>query len=313
MPEPEYTWLPREDLLTFEELARVVRIFVSLGVDRVRLTGGEPLLRRDLPSLVLRLASEPGLRDLAMTTNGVHLAAHARALREAGLSRITVSLDTLRPDTFVRLTRVDRHAAVLQGIEAGADVFGGLKIDTVALNGVNDQELIPLIEYGQRVRGEVRFIEYMDVGGATRWAADAVIARREILRRLEAHYGPIASIPAIGADASAPAARYRLPDGTVFGIIASTTEPFCARCDRGRLTADGIFYLCLYATRGTDLRAPLRAGASDDELRGLIRSTWTARVDRGAEDRAALADRRAFVSLAALKRDAHLEMHTKGG
>jgi GTP 3',8-cyclase len=312
MPEPEYTWLPREDLLTFEELTRVVDVFVSLGVDRVRLTGGEPLLRRDLPTLVSRLSAQPGLRDLAITTNGVHLAAHARALKDAGLSRVTVSLDTLRPDRFIQLTRMDQHAAVLEGIHAASEVFGELKLDTVVLGGTNDDELIPLIEFGRRVNGEVRFIEYMDVGGATHWSAKAVVTRREILDRLERHYGPIAPY---GEITSAPADRYQLPDGTIFGIIASTTEPFCARCDRSRLTADGLFYLCLYATRGTDIRQPLRAGASDDELRELIRRTWTARTDRGAEQRATLSlpDRRSFVSLAALKRDAHLEMHTKGG
>ena len=310
MPEPEYVWLPRQDLLTFEELTRVVDIFVSLGVDRVRLTGGEPLLRRDLARLVRHLAAQPGLADLAMTTNGVHLAAHAAALKEAGLSRITVSLDTLRPDTFTRLTRFDQLPAVLQGIEAASATFGRLKIDTVVLRGVNDDEILPLIEYGRRVNGEVRFIEYMDVGGATNWTFADVVTRREILDRLAVHYGPIEPI---GDVSSAPADRYRLPDGTIFGIIASTTEPFCARCDRSRLTADGMFYLCLYATHGTDLRGPLRAGASDDDLRDLIRRTWTTRTDRGAENRLTLSERRTFVSLAALKRDAHLEMHTKGG
>lgn len=310
MPEPEYVWLPRENLLTFEELTRVVEVFVSLGVDRLRLTGGEPLLRRDLPALVRRLAAQPGLNDLAMTTNGVHLAAHARALKEAGLSRITVSLDTLRPETFTRLTRFDQLPAVLEGIEAASAEFGQLKLDTVVLRGVNDDEIVALIEYGRRVRAEVRFIEYMDVGGATNWTFSDVVTRREILDRLAAHYGPIETISEVS---SAPADRYRLPDGTTFGIIASTTEPFCARCDRSRLTADGIFYLCLYATRGTDLRGPLRAGASDDDLRDLIRRTWTARTDRGAEDRLTLPERRTFVSVAALKREPHLEMHTKGG
>jgi GTP 3',8-cyclase len=310
MPELEYTWLPREDLLTFEELARVAELFVSLGVDRIRLTGGEPLLRRDLPSLVGRLAVLPGLADLAMTTNGVHLAAHAWALKDAGLTRVTVSLDTLRPETFARLTRVDQHAAVLDGIHAAARIFGALKLDTVVLRGINDEEIVPLVEFSRRVGAEIRFIEYMDVAGATNWSREGVVTRHDILRRLSLHYGPI---DPIGEVSSAPAERYRLPDGTIFGVIASTSEPFCARCDRGRLTADGLFYLCLYATRGMDLRRPLRAGASDDDLRELIRSIWTARRDRGAEDRLTLADRQAFISRAALKRDAHLEMHTKGG
>jgi GTP 3',8-cyclase len=310
MPEAEYAWLPREDLLTFEELTRVVSVFVSLGVDRVRLTGGEPLLRRDLPTLVQELSALPGIADLAMTSNGVQLARHARALKDAGLSRMTVSLDTLRPDTFQKLTRSDQHAAVLDGIAAASDTFGGLKLDTVILRGINDDEIAALIDYGRRVHAEVRFIEYMDVGGATRWSPDAVVTRREMLQRLEDVFGPIEPIREIS---SAPADRYRLTDGNIFGIIASTTEPFCARCDRSRLTADGMFYLCLYATRGTDLRGPLRAGASDEDLRHLIRHTWVSREDRGAEQRLALPDRRTFISLATLKRDAHLEMHTKGG
>jgi cyclic pyranopterin phosphate synthase len=226
------------------------------------------------------------------------------------LTRVTVSLDTLRPETFARLTRVDQHAAVLDGIHAAARIFGALKLDTVVLRGINDEEIVPLVEFSRRVGAEIRFIEYMDVAGATNWSREGVVTRHDILRRLSLHYGPI---DPIGEVSSAPAERYRLPDGTIFGVIASTSEPFCARCDRSRLTADGLFYLCLYATRGMDLRRPLRAGASDDDLRELIRSIWTARRDRGAEDRLTLADRQAFISRAALKRDAHLEMHTKGG
>ncbi len=311
MPEEEYTWLPRNDMLTFEEMALLVDAFADLGVDKVRLTGGEPLLRRDLDRLVRLLAGNPRLRDLAMTTNGVLLAEQAGALRAAGLHRVTVSLDTLREDRFKALTRRDTHARVLEGIEAvGRSGWSGLKLDTVVMRGVNDDELADLIEYAGRVSAEVRFIEYMDVGGATNWSMDRVVSRAEMLKRLEPRYGPIAPIV---EETSAPADRFRLPDGRVFGIISSTTEPFCRSCDRSRLTADGMWYLCLYATRGMDLRDPLRAGVSRDELLTLIRTRWQGRSDRGAEERLAMPERRPLVQIGELKRDPHLEMHTRGG
>jgi cyclic pyranopterin phosphate synthase len=312
MPEADYVWLPREHLLTFEEISRIVDISLGLGVDRVRLTGGEPLLRRDLPVLIEQLArkSRSGLKDLALTTNGVLLTAQAEALKQAGLHRITVSLDTLRPDTFKQLTRFDHHAAVLDGIRTAARVFGTLKLDAVIIRGTNEDEIIPLIEFGREVNAEVRFIEYMDVGGATRWSPSAVFTRADMLAALSARYGPIAPIV---ETSTAPADRYRLPDGTIFGIISSTTAPFCETCDRSRLTADGMFYTCLYATGGVDLRGPLRSGASDDDMRAILRGIWTSRVDRGAEERLAMVDRTAFITTDALRRDAHLEMHTKGG
>jgi cyclic pyranopterin phosphate synthase len=311
MPEEEYLWLPRDDMLTFEEMGRLVDVFADLGVDKVRLTGGEPLLRRDLDRLVRLLAANPRIRDLAMTTNGVLLAEQAPALRAAGLHRVTVSLDTLRPDRFRALTRRDSYARVLDGIAAVRRAgWPDLKLDTVVMRGVNDDELVDLIEYGATVSAEVRFIEYMDVGGATNWSMDRVVPRGEMLARLAARYGPIEPIV---EETSAPADRFRLPDGRVFGIISSTTEPFCRKCDRSRLTADGLWYLCLYATRGTDLRQPLRAGASREELVALIRTTWQGRRDRGAEERLALPDRRPLVQIGELKRDPHLEMHTRGG
>ena len=311
MPEDDYVWLPREDVLHFEETSALVDVFLSLGVDKIRLTGGEPLLRRDLPSLVRMIAAKPGLNDLALTTNGVLLADQVDALKSAGLGRITVSLDTLHPDRFIRLTRFDQLDAVHAGIAAARRAFGRLKIDTVVIRGVNDDELVPLIEYGRSVNGEIRFIEYMDVGGASRWSPDRVVSRQDMLDALARHYGVIAPIAEPG---SAPAERFALGDGTTFGIIASTTAPFCSTCDRSRLTADGMWYLCLYATRGLDLRAPLRAGASSGELGALIAGGWRARDDRGAEDRLALGDQRAFVPVQdLLRKDPHLEMHTRGG
>jgi cyclic pyranopterin phosphate synthase len=314
MPEEEYTWLRRADLLTFEEIQRLVEVFTELGVDKVRLTGGEPLLRRGVPDLVRLLAAVPAVRDLAMTTNGVLLGDQAATLRAAGLHRVTVSLDTLRPERFRALTRRDEHAAVLRGIEAvRAAGFSGLKLDTVVIRGVNEDELVDLVEFGRRVDAEVRFIEYMDVGGATHWSREQVVSRAEMLERLADRYGPIEPIR---EESSAPAERFRLPDGTTFGIIASTTAPFCRTCDRSRLTADGTWYLCLYAQRGVDLRTPLRDGASRDELRALIASVWTRRRDRGAEERKeleAIGHRGVLVQIEGLRQDPHLEMHTRGG
>jgi cyclic pyranopterin phosphate synthase len=311
MPEADYAWLPRQSLLAFEEIAAVVDAFTSVGVERVRLTGGEPLLRRDLPELIALLAARSAIRDLALTTNGVLLAPRAAALRAAGLQRITISLDTLDRDRFRRLARFDELHAVLAGIDAAAAAgFAPLKIDTVVMRGANDDELPALIEFARRYGAEVRFIEYMDVGGATQWSSEAVVPRREILARLSTVYG---SIEPVGGRESAPAERFRLSDGTTFGIIASTTEPFCAACDRSRLTADGLWLLCLYARGGLDLRRPLREGATREELARLISTVWSMRADRGAEERAVSPARDALIPVAALKRDAHLEMHTRGG
>jgi cyclic pyranopterin phosphate synthase len=310
MPEPDYVWLPRENLLTFEEIGTLVDTFTPMGVDRVRITGGEPLLRRDLPALVAQLAARPAIEDLALTTNGVLLAGQAGALREAGLHRLTVSLDTLRPERFRALTRFDELHAVLAGIDAARAAGLPLKLDTVVMRGVNDDELTPLLDYARRVGAEIRFIEYMDVGGATRWTPSAVVSRRELLERIAAEHGAAAPLD---ERSSAPADRYRLPDGTTFGIISSTTEPFCASCDRSRLTADGVWLMCLYATTGTDLRRPLRAGATPDELERLIAAAWSVRADRGAEERLGMDRETTLIPIRTLRKDAHLEMHTRGG
>lgn len=311
MPEDEYVWLPREDVLSFEETVQLADLFGRMGVDRIRLTGGEPLLRRDLPSLVAQLAERPWITDLALTTNGVLLADAMTDLKAAGLNRVTVSLDTTRPDRFTAMTRRDQLADVLAGIDAvrRADL-GNLKIDSVITKGDNDDELGDLLEFGRRVGAEVRFIEYMDVGGATHWRPDAVFSRAQMLDRLSEIYGPIAPLPSA---ASAPADRFQLPDGLAFGIIASTTQPFCRTCDRARLTADGVLLLCLYAQHGTDLRRPLRAGASSETLLNLLTAVWKGRADRGAEERRSVRDRGTYIPLRVLKRDAHLEMHTRGG
>ena len=314
MPEEEYTWLPRETLLTFEEINFLTGLFTELGVDKVRLTGGEPLLRKNLPTLVRMLTGHSRIKDIALTTNGVLLAEEAQALYDAGLHRVTVSLDTLKSERFKALTRRDTHQRVLEGIDAVVRVgFTGLKLDTVAIRGYNDDELVDLIEYGKGVGAEVRFIEYMDVGGATEWSMDKVLSRAAILKGLSQRYGLIE--PVI-EESSAPAQRFMLPDGTTFGIIASTTTPFCSTCDRSRLTADGMWFLCLYATEGVDVRQSLRDGASREELKSVILTGWQARMDRGAEQRKELERlgiRARLVEIERLREDPRLEMHTRGG
>jgi cyclic pyranopterin phosphate synthase len=311
MPEADYIWLPRQDLLSFEETTRAVGVFTGLGVEKVRLTGGEPLLRRDLRDLVRLLSRIPGLSELALTTNGLLLEAQAKDLKDSGLSRITVSLDTLKPERFREISRRDGLPDVLAGIEAArAAGFSQLKLDSVITRGVNDDEIFDLLDFGKSVGAEVRFIEYMDVGGATRWSKERVFSKREMLSMLEDVAG--SAVP-IDLESWAPARRFRLPDGTTFGIIASTTEPFCRTCDRSRLTADGVFYSCLYAQKGLDLRAQLRSGASDEDLEALLASSWRSREDRGAEIRLELAEREALVEVDRLRKDPHLEMHTRGG
>ena len=310
MPEAEYVWLPRHDVLQFEEMSTLVDVFVRAGVDRVRLTGGEPLLRRDLPELIRMIARKPAIRDLALTTNGVMLSEHASALHRAGLHRLTVSLDTLRADRFQMLTRNNALEQVLAGIDEAVGHFDRIKLDAVIIRGTNDDEVVPLLDYAKRIGAEIRFIEYMDVGGATQWSWDRVMSRQDMLAVLTREFGPITPIV---EESSAPADRFRLSDGTVFGIISSTTDPFCSTCDRSRLTADGMWYRCLYSTKGTDLRTPLRAGMPADELLQLIEREWTARTDRGAEERLGIRDRSPLVPASSLKKNPHLEMHTRGG
>jgi cyclic pyranopterin phosphate synthase len=313
MPNEDYVWLPRASILTFEELNRLAGIFAGLGASKVRLTGGEPLLRQGLDRLVAMLHARPGLRDLALTTNGLLLAEQAEALRSAGLARVTVSLDTLRPERLQAFARTSRHGDILAGIDAaGRAGFQRVKLNTVVIRGFNDDEVEDLLEFARGRQLEIRFIEYMDVGGATRWSRAEVVSQREILERLAARYGPIEPLPE-NAASNAPAERFRLSDGLVFGIIASTTAPFCRACDRSRVTADGTWFLCLYADAGVDLREPLRAGGSDAEIAELIVRTWTGRADRGAEERLALPQRGVLYQLEPLRADPRREMHTRGG
>ena len=314
MPEENYVWLPRENLLTFEEIVLLTNLFSDQGVDKVRITGGEPLLRNNLAGLIRMLRQNPRIHDIAMTTNGVLLSEQAQALFDAGLHRVTVSLDTLKPERFKSLTRRDTLDRVFEGIASVGRVgFTGLKLDTVAMKGYNEDEIIPLIEYGKQVNGEVRFIEYMDVGGANDWSADKVLSRKELLKAVSEYYGTVEPVEEVS---SAPAQRFRLPDGTTFGIISSTTMPFCSTCDRSRLTADGMWYLCLYAKTGLDLRQPLRTGRSREEILSIIQSVWETRKDRGAEERKELeqvSGRGRYIDIDRLRQDPHLEMHARGG
>jgi cyclic pyranopterin phosphate synthase len=313
MPEDDYVWLPRESILTFEEIASVARVFAGVGVTKIRLTGGEPLLRHGLPDLIRLLKHDARLADVALTTNGLLLARAAEDLKAAGLDRVTVSLDTLHPERMEAFAKSDRHQSVLQGIDAARRAgFERIKVNAVVIRGFNDDELADLVEFGRSRALEVRFIEYMDVGGATRWSREQVVSRAEILERLTARFGAPTPHPD-PENPAAPAERFRLPDGTSFGIIASTTAPFCGSCDRSRLTADGTWFLCLYAERGLDLREALRGGADDAELTALVRDAWLGRTDRGAEDRLQVAQRAPLVPAEVLRADPHREMHTRGG
>jgi len=310
MPEENYRWLARPNLLTFEELLRLAAVLQNLGARRLRLTGGEPLLRQQLPKLVAMLA-QLELDDLALTTNGLLLQRLAEPLRSAGLQRITVSLDTLRPATFLELSKRDQLGAVLGGLEQAREVgFDSLKIDTVLIRGCNDGELFELVDFARELGAEIRFIEYMDVAGATRWSSRQVVSQQEILQRLHAHYGSVTPMPGRG---SAPAQRFRLPSGQVVGIIASVSQPFCGDCDRLRVTADGQLLRCLYAKTGLDVREMLRQDEHDQALRQAIANFWQVRRDRGALERSQLVQREGYVDVEELRSDPHLEMHTRGG
>ena len=296
MPRDEYTWLEREEILTFDEMARLARIFLSLGVEKIRLTGGEPLVRRDLEVLVRKLSGLTGLEELCLTTNGLWLVEKAGPLRAAGLNRLNVSLDTLDPEKFKKITKRGELEPVLKGIEeAKRHEFDSIKINAVVERGVNEDDILPLVEYGRRNRLSVRFIEYMDVGNANDWHSDRVVPKSEILETIHRRYPLRGWGPTFGramgparrrANGNAPSQDYEfMDDGGEVGIIASVTEPFCATCSRVRLTADGRFVTCLFSKDGMDLKGPLRAGASDDEIAQRISSVWRKREDRYSEQR----------------------------
>jgi cyclic pyranopterin phosphate synthase len=283
----DHAFLPRAELLTFEEITRLVAIFTRLGVEKVRLTGGEPLVRRELPALVAALAVIPGVTDLTLTTNGVLLAEQAQALRAAGLQRVTISLDADDDATFMRMNDAGVPVSrVLAGIEAAeAAGLGPIKLNMVVKRGWNEHALLPM---ARRFRGTgriLRFIEYMDVGHSNGWRLDEVVTADEILASIGAEF-PLEPMPP--TQPGEVAERYRYLDGSgEIGVIASVSRPFCGDCSRARLSADGQLYTCLFATSGHDLRALVRGGASDAELETALRGIWEARDDRYSEIRSA--------------------------
>jgi cyclic pyranopterin phosphate synthase len=282
----DYTFLPRAELLTFEEIERLARIFAARGVEKIRLTGGEPLLRRDLDTLVAMLARIPGL-DLTLTTNGVLLPAKARALADAGLGRVTVSLDSLDDDVFKTMNDADVPVArVLAGIEAAhAAGLAPVKVNTVVKRGLNEESVLPLAAHFRGTGVVLRFIEFMDVGATNGWRLDDVVPAAEIVAALDAEW-PLEPVdPGYRGEV---ARRYRYRDGAgEIGLIASVTQPFCRDCTRARISADGTLYTCLFASGGNDLRAPLRDGATDEELAATIDGIWSRRADRYSEIRSA--------------------------
>jgi cyclic pyranopterin phosphate synthase len=279
-----HRFLPKREILTFEEISRVVRVSIALGVRKVRLTGGEPLLRTDLPELV-RMLRRLGDLDLALTTNGSLLERFAPALSEAGLGRITVSLDSLDPAVFKRMSDTDVPVeVVLRGIEAArAAGMTPIKVNAVIERGVNEESILDLARHFRGTGIIVRFIEYMDVGSTNDWRPEAVVPAREILERIDREF-PIEPVPE--AAPGRVARRYRYRDGSgEIGVIASVSEPFCGGCTRARLSANGHLYTCLFATKGTDLRPVLRSGENDDAVRDVISATWKNRDDRYSETR----------------------------
>jgi len=281
-----YTFLSRSEVLAFEEIARIARVFVELGVSKIRLTGGEPLLRRELELLVKMLSSLAGIRDLTLTTNGSLLEKKAQSLRDAGLHRLTVSVDSVNPDTFAATNDVDFPLArVLAGIDAArAAGYSPIKINMVVKRGLNDDEIVQLARYFSGPQFVVRFIEYMDVGNSNGWRAEQVVPASEIVARLAAKM-TLQPLPATYRGEVAQ--RFSTSGGGEIGIISSVSQPFCADCTRARLSADGKLYTCLFASEGHDLRTPLRAGASDAQLARIISDIWVRREDRYSELRSA--------------------------
>ena len=280
----DFQFLPRAEILTFEEIERLAQIFVSLGVRKIRLTGGEPLVRRNLEVLVEKLAKIGDL-DLTLTTNGSLLSQKARPLAEAGLRRVTVSLDSLDDATFKRMNDADFPVAkVLAGIEAAhAAGLAPIKINMVTKRGVNETSIVPMARYFKGTGMTLRFIEFMDVGSTNGWRLDDVVPAREIVAMIDREM-PLEPVQA--GYRGEVAARYRYKDGGgEIGVISSVTQPFCADCTRARLSADGALYTCLFATQGHDLRALLRRGASDEEISSAIAAVWTERTDRYSDQR----------------------------
>ena len=284
MPLDEYEWINKKEILTFEEITRLAQLFVQLGVEKIRLTGGEPLVRHDLHLLIETLAPLNGLKDLCLTTNGALLAERILALKQAGLRRVNVSIDTLDAEKFRRMTKRGDLNKVLDGIFAAkAAGLAPIKLNAVVERGVNDDDILPLVEFCRANGFAMRFIEYMDVGNSNNWTSAKLVSKREILETIHARY----PLREIGRDqGSAPSVDYEFVDGRGdIGVIASVTEPFCSSCTRARVTADGKIVTCLFSNVGHDVKAKLRDGVSDAELSDFIASIWRQRSDRYSAER----------------------------
>ena len=300
-----YEFLPREEILTFEEIARITGLFAEFGVTKARITGGEPLLRTDLPELISQVAAIEGITDVTLTTNGYLLAQQAQALQDAGLHRITVSLDSIDDEVFKQMNgRGFGARRVLHAIQSAADVgLAPIKINAVVQRGVNDHTIVDLARHFKGTGHIVRFIEYMDVGNRNGWKLDEVVSADEIIARIDAEM-PLEPVPSNYPGEVAERYLYRDGSGEI-GVIASVTHPFCGACTRLRLSTDGQIFTCLFATKGVSLRDPMRDGATDDELSRLIASIWTRRADRYSEERAA--------ATPDMPRPAKVEMYQIGG
>ncbi len=284
MPFDEYTWIERQEVLSFEEIERLARLFLGFGVEKIRLTGGEPLVRKDLHQLVRRLSGLQDSLDLSLTTNGAVLAEQASDLRAAGLQRINVSIDSLKADRFREMTKRGNLDDVLKGLFAAQKAgMKPIKINAVIIRGINDNEILDLVGFARDNGFEMRFIEYMDVGNANAWSLEKTVTKKEILEKVHARF-PVREVGR--AHGSAPAVDYEFLDGAgEIGIIGSVTEPFCSSCTRIRLTADGKLVTCLFAESGFDIKRLLRSGASDEELREQIGKIWVGRTDRYSDIR----------------------------
>jgi cyclic pyranopterin phosphate synthase len=284
MPLDKYEWINKKEILTFEEIARLASLFVQLGVEKIRLTGGEPLVRHDLHLLIEKLSAIEGIKDLCLTTNGALLAEQVESLHQAGLRRINLSLDSLNPDKFKRITKRGNLDRVLEGLFAAKrQGLDPIKLNAVIERGVNDDDIFDLVEFSRENGFAIRFIEYMDVGNSNNWTSEKLVSKKEIIEKVHSRY-PLREIGR--AQGSAPAVDYQFVDGRGdIGVIASVTEPFCGSCTRARITADGKIVTCLFSELGHDVKALLRSGVSDDEILKWLSSIWQKRDDRYSAQR----------------------------
>ncbi|MEF7559048.1 GTP 3',8-cyclase MoaA [Bacillus thuringiensis] len=281
---PDYAFLQEECLLTFDEIERLARLFISMGVNKIRLTGGEPLLRKDLPKLIARLAKLEGLKDIGLTTNGIHLAKQAKALKEAGLKRVNISLDAIEDHVFQKINgRNVSTKPVLKGIEAAKEVGLEVKVNMVVKKGMNDSQILPMAQYFKEQEIQLRFIEFMDVGSTNGWNFEQVVTKEQLIEKIN-RVSPIEPVKPRYFGEVAKLYRYVGSDAEV-GFITSVSESFCSSCTRARISADGKFYTCLFGEKGTDLRTLLRENISDASLLKILQHTWKYRTDQYSDER----------------------------